>query len=97
MALLERWRRWRKRREIKESDRPLEYGDDKRYHMVFRVIGGNMYKPNTYYLSTSTNKKELSQPEMNAIAGELLRRQYGGSIFDVHVVKRYDTTTGKSC
>lgn len=93
MAMLDRWR---KHREIKESDRPLEYGTGgERYHMVFKVTGGNMYKPKTYFLTTETNKKELTQPEMNAIGGELLRKQYGGSIYDVHIVKRYDRVTGK--
>jgi hypothetical protein len=90
MSMLERWHKYR---EVKESDRPLEYGTGgERYHMVFKVVGGNMYHPTTYFLTTDTNRKELSQPEMNAIGGELLRKKYGGAIYDVHIVKRYDRT-----
>lgn len=93
MAFMDRWRR---HREIAESDQPLEYGTGReRYHLTFKVSGGDMYHPKTYFLTTETNKKQLTQPEINEIAGHLLRKKYGGALFDAHVVKRYDRSTGK--
>lgn len=93
MALLERWRA---RRLERGKEKDLKYGTGKeRYHLVLKVEGGTVASTKTYFLTTETNKKELSQPEANEIGYQLLQKKYGGSIFDVHVVSRYDRVTGK--
>lgn len=92
MSLLDRWKQ---RRVERGHEQNLEYGTGlERYHIVLRVTGGSMYNPKTYFLTTEVNKEELSQPEINEIAYNLLRKQYGGSLFDAHVVSRYDRSSG---